>query len=546
MNYSLIKYTTAVITFFVVIGAIIYVAFEMDLEYESDEFLLGSTSVTLEVGQSRSIRVVDTPSGYYDSDVEWSSNDDSVVRVVDGVITAVSPGKAVIHASVYGMKRLVDVTVLSAGADRHLVIYDQFGNDHDLAVLDGPGFTDGLLSLMFNKKGDIVITLAGYSEELLSMDPSFLGNVDCDFSTVTMTVTDRHLNEIARSVYDTEKRTVDEVVEENGVVYNKRSSSPMMVIDGLPYGTYDVEFVLKTRSDRTFTVYGSFAYKEGDGNYDSGQTFVRQYAWRADADDDGKTEAFSFRMEYDMGDYWEWTYFNDTVHVNGSSVTNYRYYSTMAWYMSPSDYTDSLHDALRKAYDDEYGKTLPDEAFARFLMTFVQISFGYGTDDLQYYSLEDLYRNDVDYWAVPEQTIYSGIGDCEDTSIVMALLFKAAGFDSGVFVIPGTGSMAASGHAMAAIHIDGLVCDGTPYIHKGDTYYLCESTVNAPYKVLHTYATGRLDHTETVAENLYFTSEASVPGNTPSDRYDLLYSYTIGACNTAYNGSDYYFYPADR
>ena len=79
------------------------------------------------------------------------------------------------------------------------------------------------------------------------------------------------------------------------------------------------------------------------------------------------------------------------------------------------------------------------------------------------------------------ETIYSGIGDCEDTSILCATLFYDAGYKSGVYSIPE--------HAMLALHIDNYV---TPTMGEGRelmcyyqkntniSFYGCESTSERP------------------------------------------------------------------
>jgi len=115
------------------------------------------------------------------------------------------------------------------------------------------------------------------------------------------------------------------------------------------------------------------------------------------------------------------------------------------------------------------------QKFADFVLGFVQIYWTYEYDNHQY--LFDEGNKTSDYWAFPMETIYSGIGDCEDTSILAATLFYECGYKAGIYDLPG--------HAMAAVHVDGYVAPSTKesqgimcftHTKSGVSYYGCEST----------------------------------------------------------------------
>lgn len=104
----------------------------------------------------------------------------------------------------------------------------------------------------------------------------------------------------------------------------------------------------------------------------------------------------------------------------------------------------NLESKLKSIFPAAHGT--PDATnvnYATFLMNFCQsrpdtrgeTSFRYMTDDYVYGTDE--------YWNYPIETLYRMGGDCEDTSILMAALLEAAGFNSGIALLPG--------HAMAII-----------------------------------------------------------------------------------------------
>lgn len=82
--------------------------------------------------------------------------------------------------------------------------------------------------------------------------------------------------------------------------------------------------------------------------------------------------------------------------------------------------------------------------YATFLINFCQSS-GHTGDGNMKYLLDSKTHGTEEYWNYPVETLYHMGGDCEDTSILTAALLTAAGFDSGIALLPG--------HAMAIIGI---------------------------------------------------------------------------------------------
>lgn len=107
--------------------------------------------------------------------------------------------------------------------------------------------------------------------------------------------------------------------------------------------------------------------------------------------------------------------------------------------------TSKLESMLRGEFDKE---DIPqsfvgvnDFHYASYLLAFVQQTVSY-VEDAHLYGVSE-------YWAFPAETIMRGQGDCEDTTFLCAALFKAAGFEAAVGVLPG--------HAMAGVYLPGLI-----------------------------------------------------------------------------------------
>ena len=140
---------------------------------------------------------------------------------------------------------------------------------------------------------------------------------------------------------------------------------------------------------------------------------------------------------------------------------------------------------------------MDDAGYAEFVLAFVQTCFGYTYDSVLYGQQE--------YYAFPLETIHNGGGDCEDTSILCAALYEAAGYDAGVFIIPG--------HAIAAVALDGFTPAETSvttvsvfsFEMNGKTYYGCETTLD-----YNTYGIGWIgsDYAIVADGTVYYEGEA--------------------------------------
>ena len=146
-----------------------------------------------------------------------------------------------------------------------------------------------------------------------------------------------------------------------------------------------------------------------------------------------------------------------------------------------------LADALADEYEAVYG---PDaqrngQDYADYLLSFVQFAIQYpieleyeggefvpvsgGNGDLYLYGTEE-------YWAYPMETLYHRMGDCEDTSFLLASLYSASGYTSSTIRV--------SGHMVVGVELDLFEPDGFYANHlrvsdvtlDGTHLWLCETS----------------------------------------------------------------------
>ena len=431
-------------------------------------FELTTTSTTIGVGQDKAI-VTEMAYTYVIDGMTWSSSDDSIVEVsyYEGSsnnivnIRGLKEGDATITARSGNCSRQCNVHVTADVPDNEIRAYNPYSKTNRYAVLTGTGFEDGVLTLAFNNEGYNAITLSGYTVEMLEKSDYNNGDARHDFKSVAMTLVNVNTSEtVSSKIYDPDED--NSVVLPTGDIYT-------------PNIPYDVDFLVTLKDDTQYHITGSFVYKENDGSRDSTFQVKRPFAWRYDGHD------FSFDLTFAYGLYSRYHDYNiSTGDMNNYNVfRNYTSSTGANCFTHSNEVTRVMVNRLGILYHETYGedKSLDTLDFANFILGFVQVNWYYSYDDEQY--VDGSISDNVDYWCYPMETIYSGCGDCEDTSILAATLFYDAGFKSGVFTLPG--------HAMAAVHVDDYknpVPKPEGYEYMGYTakndpstvYYGCETT----------------------------------------------------------------------
>lgn len=246
-------------------------------------------------------------------------------------------------------------------------------------------------------------------------------------------------------------------------------------------GLYSIELTANGKSHA-----GTFAL-EGE--------VIREYSWTYDRIIEyGYSHNTSHEFEIEFG----FLYSDTLSSVKYSGARGYFPYKgldeVLTFFVSDSSkVTSKLQSVLREEFDKE---NIPHNLidtdyyhYASYLLAFVQQTVTYVSD-------KELYGVN-EYWAFPAETIMRGQGDCEDTSFLCASLFKAAGFETVVGILPG--------HAMAGVYLPGLhlpedVAEHEPYspiLMDSDNYliyedigskryYGCESTYEDQFPIGYT------------------------------------------------------------
>lgn len=148
--------------------------------------------------------------------------------------------------------------------------------------------------------------------------------------------------------------------------------------------------------------------------------------------------------EFDLSITFRYSETIDSLTYKGERSTFY--FDKMSYHLNEfvihdSVFTYKLESLLRDEFDN---KKIPHNHenedgynYASYLLTFVQEAITYASD-------KDLYGIN-EYWAFSTETIMRGYGDCEDTAFLCAALFKAAGFDTAMVLLPG--------HAMTGVYL---------------------------------------------------------------------------------------------
>ena len=198
-------------------------------------------------------------------------------------------------------------------------------------------------------------------------------------------------------------------------------------------------------------------------------TVSKTYSWEY-LDQD-----LTFTISYSYSEYDKYAGTNGATLLKRAGNNNGSYDVIPDFIVVNSTVTE-IESNLESLYEQSFGSDASGQGYAEFILAFVQECFTYTYD-------QTLYRQS-EYYAFPMETIHNGSGDCEDTSILCAAIFVAAGYDAGVFLIPG--------HAIAAVALDSYDSSAhavtSSYKSKvavfslakdGKTYYGCETTLES-------------------------------------------------------------------
>ncbi|MBR4202036.1 MAG: hypothetical protein IKQ93_00465 [Candidatus Methanomethylophilaceae archaeon] len=218
--------------------------------------------------------------------------------------------------------------------------------------------------------------------------------------------------------------------------------------------------------------YGSFdvTFDSGDVKYRGSVvidgTVERDYYWSVNGD------PYEMQLSFQYSDY---------DHYRNKDVDRYASNRDRTVFV---DGCDGLMDSVISKITGQT-EGLSEYERANVILAFVQECFEYPPNTMSgsiALMSGDMYlTGHSDYSMYPIETIFREAGDCEDTSILAAALFKAAGFHSALLTVPG--------HAMACVAIeDGSASKNISEVvlsmeiyHAavdGREYYVCETTTS--------------------------------------------------------------------
>ena len=117
-------------------------------------------------------------------------------------------------------------------------------------------------------------------------------------------------------------------------------------------------------------------------------------------------------------------------------------------------------------YLEAYCHGMGNDEKARTLLTFIQDAIDYETD-MQSTGREEWFKSVY-------ETVYDGVGDCEDTAIMFTSVGRLMGLD--IMMVDFVG------HLGAAVVMDD--CSGTGWTYDGRTYWYCETAVDGSHPAI--------------------------------------------------------------
>ena len=223
--------------------------------------------------------------------------------------------------------------------------------------------------------------------------------------------------------------------------------------------------------------YGSFDVKLKTGDMDYSGTVVsdgtvgRSYVWECDGAE------YSMDLSFQYSDYDKY---------RNKDVDRYASNRDRSIFV---DGCDGLMDIIASKISSQT-EGLTDFETANVVLGFVQECFDYPPNtmsgSISLMTGDKYLTGHTDYSMYPIETIFREAGDCEDTSILAAALFKAAGFHTALLMVPG--------HAMACVAIEGdtgldsgsadvMFMDVYHATVDGMEYYVCETTTSTHVSV---------------------------------------------------------------
>ncbi len=157
------------------------------------------------------------------------------------------------------------------------------------------------------------------------------------------------------------------------------------------------------------------------------------------------TESVSVTVSIPMEEFMEACDLNRVWNRETLAVHTYMPFEQLPRLVVVDDVIRSLESSLEKEFLRIGGDPGDRQGFADFMACFVQLGVKYPSS-VSKQSFDYYVWGSDEYWCVPLETLYHGIGDCEDTSALLCALYLVAGYDAAMG--------GHSGHVFAGVVID--------------------------------------------------------------------------------------------
>lgn len=229
-------------------------------------------------------------------------------------------------------------------------------------------------------------------------------------------------------------------------------SGSTVSIESAPYGDYDITVTISNNGGVSESYSGSIHIPG---------IVSKQYEWVS------PTGTVDFLLDFSYDEYCD---FRDSDFERTTSGEGCVTFAT-----AESTAVNNIVEEIRTQTEGE-----TDAEVAAFALSFVQCCISYppcvSGEGLSYIMSPDKYMmGHDDYLLYPLETIFRGMGDCEDTAVLSASIFSALGFNSGILNMPN--------HVMSLVALSDYTVREIPSGYAefnrsiGEkTYYICETT----------------------------------------------------------------------
>jgi len=187
----------------------------------------------------------------------------------------------------------------------------------------------------------------------------------------------------------------------------------------------------------------------------------------SDDDDASITFNISICIINPVKDYewsFEYVHYSMSVAISAKEYAEYRSTLPIRWGLSYNDAQQFVtsNDPIIIEIASKLNNIAQSKGFTEIQTINFALRFCQSID----YNYDNITMGPDEYWRFPVETLYDGVGDCEDTSFLFASIIEAMDYDAVIIFIPG--------HAAVGVASD--YAQGWCVTQGTTSYYWCETT----------------------------------------------------------------------